>query len=816
LEHNARGGGETITFHVGYSVRLVIVLAALLWPQAAAATTFIVMETSDLTRAADTIVVGRVEALQSVITARGRIFTQVSVSPEELLKGGPAAGTISVRVPGGEVGGQRRVIHGAPSFHIGEEVLLFLSRGADGHLHTRYLAMGKFSVVTDPSTGGKWAVRDFGRALVLTPKGRRLPARDERPLHELLEGIRGTVEQQGKAASASPAASVRDADPAIFAQEVSEFTLRIPASRWFEPDANTPVGLDLDPGGDVDLGPVASTAAVEDGMAAWSNVVSAGIVIEVAGSLTTPAPIFGCDGQSQINFNDPYNEIGAPSGCSGILALGAVCTTPAQTVVVNGTLFHRITEGDVTFADGFPPSCDFKLPCNFAEVATHEVGHAIGLLHSSNDPSESDPALAEATMYFRASFDGRCAGLKLDDIAGISFMYPGGPCGNGALDPNEACDDGNRESCDGCSLFCQTEPGFACGDGVFNPACEPDCDDGNLIDDDGCDSNCAFSGCGNGVQTAGEECDDGNSADEDGCSSVCVLEFCGDDVLQPGLGEKCEDGNAVDGDGCSGDCQVERVQSKEQQKCIVDLNKSFARVAKAQGREIYGCIKEGARGKLEGQSIEECSTADAGGKVARAQLKTVIKENLRCRFFVTPPDFGYTSSGNLNQVAVEMELSLIHALLGPDLDLAILAAADDRAASDCQLAVVEATKKCQQVKLKVFNKCKKDGLKGRSAPADADLPFDDRLDLGRCVGADPRGQIAKVCGAKLAEKISDHCSGVDTSLAIPGCGFADLAQLATCVNRRVGCELCLSLNAVDNLVRDCDDFDDGLSNGSCL
>ncbi len=187
------------------------------------------METPDLTRTADTIVVGRVEALQSVLTARGRIFTQVSVSLEELLKGGPAAGTITVRVPGGEVGGQRRVIHGAPSFAVGEEVLLFLSRGADGSLHTRHLAMGKFSVVTDPSTGGKWAVRDFGRALVLTPKGRRLPSRDERPLHELLEEIRGTLQAQGRAASASPAAPVREDDPAILAREVSEFTLRNPA-----------------------------------------------------------------------------------------------------------------------------------------------------------------------------------------------------------------------------------------------------------------------------------------------------------------------------------------------------------------------------------------------------------------------------------------------------------------------------------------------------------------------------------------------------------------------------------------------------------
>ncbi len=83
------------------------------------------------------------------------------------------------------------------------------------------------------------------------------------------------------------------------------------------------------------------------------------------------------------------------------------------------------------------------------------------------------------------------------------------------------------------------------------------------------------------------------------------------------------------------------------------------------------------------------------------------------------------------------------------------------------------------------------------------------------MGDDPRGLIAKVCGAKLAQEINDHCSGVDTSLAIPGCGTPDLAQLATCVDRLVGCELCLALNAADNLVRDCDDFDDGLSNGSC-
>ncbi len=39
-------------------------------------------------------------------------------------------------------------------------------------------------------------------------------------------------------------------------------------------------------------------------------------------------------------------------------------------------------------------------------------------------------------------------------------------CGNGALDPLEACDDGNGLGGDGCSATCTIEPGFACGASV--------------------------------------------------------------------------------------------------------------------------------------------------------------------------------------------------------------------------------------------------------------------------------------------------------------------------------------------------------------
>lgn len=164
-------------------------------------------------------------------------------------------------------------------------------------------------------------------------------------------------------------------------------------------------------------------------------------------------------------------------------------------------------------------------------------------------------------------------------------------CGDGVRTADEACDDGNKVSGDGCAADCRSvEAGYSCvpaghachrvarcGDGVV--VLPELCDDGNTIAGDGCSDTCKIelgfkcagspsvcspTTCGDKKVEGAESCDDGNAVPFDGCSADCQTEpdcsqgacksSCGDGIV---VNEACDDGNAVDGDGCSSTCQIE-------------------------------------------------------------------------------------------------------------------------------------------------------------------------------------------------------------------------------------------------------------------
>ena len=194
-----------------------------------------------------------------------------------------------------------------------------------------------------------------------------------------------------------------------------------------------------------------------------------------------------------------------------------------------------------------------------------------GRAGSSNDIQTCDPNAANA----------QCGGNA----------PPPPNCGDGMLTADEACDDGNLVSGDGCASNCLSveggyscnPPGVACheiarcGDGLV--ADSEGCDDGNVVDGDGCSARCrlelgykcagspslcSHTTCGDGVKEGAESCDDGNAVPFDGCSATCQTEpncaggpcksACGDGLV---IDEECDDGNQKSGDGCSADCKLE-------------------------------------------------------------------------------------------------------------------------------------------------------------------------------------------------------------------------------------------------------------------
>ena len=126
-------------------------------------------------------------------------------------------------------------------------------------------------------------------------------------------------------------------------------------------------------------------------------------------------------------------------------------------------------------------------------------------------------------------------------------------CGDGLIDANEQCDDGNSSNEDGCLNNCQQA---TCGGG-YHWVGQEECDDGNTSNQDACLIGCTAAVCGDGYLYAGEEqCDDGNSSNEDACVAGCLTASCGDGFLWS-VQEECDDGNQLDGDGCSTQCEIE-------------------------------------------------------------------------------------------------------------------------------------------------------------------------------------------------------------------------------------------------------------------
>ena len=225
-----------------------------------------------------------------------------------------------------------------------------------------------------------------------------------------------------------------------------------------------------------------------------------------------------------------------------------------------------------------------------------------------------------------------------------STMYTLASCGNGIREGEEQCDDGNKNSADGCS-GCLVDFGFACTKVAGGDVCS--------------------NGCRNGTKEESEACDDGNNLSGDGCDNKCEIERgwhcdarphpteadavqsdcavpCGDGIrLQ--VHEECDDGNRNDSDGCSANCSIETYAA-----CIED--KSLKSVCQVCGNGLV----EGTElcdDAHASSACLSCSSIQAGffcvgiecfagpSQVATPILDLAKEESVGCRWFAAA-DYG--------------------------------------------------------------------------------------------------------------------------------------------------------------------------------
>jgi cysteine-rich repeat protein len=386
-------------------------------------------------------------------------------------------------------------------------------------------------------------------------------------------------------------------------------------------------------------------------------------------------------------------------------------------------------------------------------------------------------------------------------------------CGDNIVSGDEECDDDNTVSGDGCSEICQIE---VCGNSRIDFG--EDCDFGDTVNEDGCDFECHFE-CGNGMPNTGEECDDGDRDDGDSCDSDCRVEVCGNGPPAQ-INEQCDDGNTVSDDGCSATCIREPAADPATQRCINKMNASGAAVAKAQHAVNLLCLSAAAKGTLPALGVptaQQCLTDDPKNKVGKATAKTLSVHAAKCASLAPAlvPNFAYTTPADVNTAGVEEPLELVADILGPDLDLVVIAKAADPVGARCQKNVLTATQGLSDRLFKMAIKQKKaliaglpDGTVARSNDVLQGL-------LVEFLVADEAGKIAAQEGA-VRSAVRTSCNLTTLDAAFPGCApSATFNELATCGISNARCRFCDGFNRYDGLTIDCDAFDDGLANASC-
>lgn len=322
-----------------------------------------------------------------------RAWTATRLQVSEVFKGVAAEGLWFER-RGGMLGSRVQVFPDQPAIPVGADVLAFVGRDAEGRVV--------------PLDGPHGIVR-----LDCLPS----PDRD-------------TLLAQVRACGSDGGADLSAASDSPVGPQALGFLLPAPSgagSRFLAPDRGEPVPCLVD----MELLPIgvstsAALAAVQMALEAWQDASSAAFRIAgLADFGVSSADIATNDAAVRIQLHDKYNEIGGPD----TLGVGGRWMSYDAGLLPDGGLggrvgTNRFDRSDCGFVVIEHGKAAVQSVTGLAEVVCHELGHVLGIGHSSEDLEEEDETLRGALMFAYYHGAGRGATLGTWDRDGIAQAHP--------------------------------------------------------------------------------------------------------------------------------------------------------------------------------------------------------------------------------------------------------------------------------------------------------------------------------------------------------------------------------------------------------
>ena len=247
--------------------------------------------------------------------------------------------------------------------------------------------------------------------------------------------------------------------------------------------------------------------------------------------------------------------------------------------------------------------------------------------------------------------------------------------------------------------------------------------------------------------------------------------------------------------------------SRDEGKCLSSVYKGVGRLQKTVRKVVAGCAKDSERGQLAPNTdLGDCVDSDSSDKIGKAKLKITGAFDRSCA--ASAPAFGLGTPVDATDGVLAMETGMAGDLFGS----AYNGGSVEPGAPKCRSKVARSLGKFADAITKEYGGCIRTAVAGGAVAGDADLEgCFDSVDL------DPRKKIGKSF-AKLEVDMLARCPDGTLGDEFPGVCAANaggVLSFGACVKSFVRCRACLAQNIAGNLSKDCDQFDNGVTDTSC-